>query len=47
MRYLPLCPAERAAMLETMGRRSIQELFEHIPEPLRLARPLNLPGPMS
>ncbi len=47
MRYLPLCPAERAAMLEAMGRRSIQELFEHIPEPLRLARPLDLPGPMS
>src|SRR5207245_9926704 len=34
-------------MLETMGRRSIQELLEHIPEPLRLARRLNLPGPMS
>ncbi len=47
MRYLPLCPAERAAMLEAMGRRSIQELFEHIPGPLRLARPLDLPGPMS
>lgn len=47
MRYLPLSPAERAAMLRAMGRHSIQELFEPIPEPLRLAGPLNLPGPMS
>src|SRR5438477_5281201 len=47
MRYLPLSPAERAAMLQAIGRNSIQDLFEPIPEPLRMRRPLNLPGPMS
>ncbi len=47
MRYLPLSPAERAAMLRAMGRQSIQELFEPIPESLRLSEPLKLPGPMS
>jgi glycine cleavage system P protein (glycine dehydrogenase) subunit 1 len=47
MRYLPLSPAERAAMLRAIGRHSIHELFEPIPEPLRLGGPLDLPGPMS
>jgi glycine cleavage system P protein (glycine dehydrogenase) subunit 1 len=47
MRYLPLSPAERATMLRAIGRHSIQELFEPIPEPLRLKVPLDLPGPMS
>ncbi|PYV15998.1 MAG: aminomethyl-transferring glycine dehydrogenase subunit GcvPA [Acidobacteria bacterium] len=47
MRYLPLSPGERAAMLRAIGRQSIQELFEPIPESLRLSGPLKLPGPMS
>jgi glycine dehydrogenase subunit 1 len=47
MRYLPNSPADRAAMLEATGHRSIEELFEQIPESLRLRDPLDLPGPLS
>ncbi|MGE5327232.1 MAG: glycine dehydrogenase, partial [Deltaproteobacteria bacterium] len=47
MRYLPNSPADREAMLRSTGRRSIRELFEQIPEELKLEKPLNLPGPLS
>ncbi len=47
MRYLPSSPADRAAMLEATGHRTIAELFAQIPEALRLQGKLNLPGPMS
>ncbi len=47
MRYLPNSPAERAAMLEAAGHKSIDELFAQIPENLRMRAPLNLPGPLS
>ncbi len=47
MRYLPLSAADREAMLRATGHRSIAELFQQIPEHLRLRGKLNLPGPMS
>ena len=47
MRYLPCSPADRAAMLEATGHRTIEELFSQIPDELRLHRKLDLPGPMS
>ncbi len=47
MRYLPNSPAERAAMLEATGHRSIEELFAQIPQELKLRGRLNLPGPLS
>jgi glycine dehydrogenase subunit 1 len=47
MRYLPKSPSERQAMLASIGAGSIENLFESIPAPLRLARALDLPGPMS
>ena len=47
MRYLPNSPAERAAMLEATGHKSIGELFAQIPESLKHRTPLNLPGPLS
>jgi glycine dehydrogenase subunit 1 len=47
MRYLPKSPSERQAMLASIGAGSIDNLFESIPAPLRLARALELPGPMS
>src|ERR1700752_4466710 len=34
-------------MLDSIGVRSINELFASIPEALRLKRPLDLPGPLS
>ena len=47
MRYLPKSPAERQAMLDAIGARSISQLFRTVPEKFRLNEPLNLPGPMS
>jgi glycine dehydrogenase subunit 1 len=47
MRYLPKSPAERQAMLDAIGARSISQLFRTVPEKFRLNEPLNLPGSMS
>jgi glycine dehydrogenase subunit 1 len=47
MRYLPKSPSERREMLEAIGVRSVAELFQSIPEELRLREPLRLPAPMS
>ena len=47
MRYLPKSPAERQEMLAAIGAKSIEELFETIPEKYRLRDALKLPGPFS
>ncbi len=47
MRYLPKSPAERQEMLAATGARSIEDLFQSVPEPFRLREPLALPGPLS
>jgi glycine dehydrogenase subunit 1 len=47
MRYLPKSPAERQEMLAAIGAKSIDELFETIPEKYRLREALKLPGPFS
>jgi len=47
MRYLPKSDADRRAILAELGLRSIDELFESIPEASRLKRPLDVPGPLS
>jgi len=47
MRYLPKSPAERQEMLAAIGVKSVEELFECIPERFRLREPLKLPGPFS
>src|SRR5215470_14899718 len=47
MRYLPKSPAERQEMLSAIGVKSIDELFECIPERYRLREALKLPGPLS
>jgi glycine dehydrogenase subunit 1 len=46
-RYTSATPADRAEMLATIGVEEVAELFEQIPEPLRLGRPLALPPGMS
>src|SRR5687767_6423771 len=45
-RYTSATDADRAAMLDAIGVGSIDELFEDIPEDLRLGRPLELPEGM-
>ena len=47
MRYLPKSPADRAAMLEAIGIRSIDELFSPIPAEFRLTRDLAVPRQMA
>jgi glycine dehydrogenase subunit 1 len=47
MRYLPKSPAERTEMLAAIGAKSIDQLFESIPEKYRLGGALKLPGPFS
>ena len=47
MRYLPNSAADRAAMLQATGCKSVAELFSQIPEELRQGGPLSLPGPLS
>ena len=47
MRYLPKSPAERQQMLSAIGAKSIDELFECIPERYRLREALKLPAAHS
>ena len=45
MRYLPKSDSERREMLATLGVEHLEDLFAHLPEQVRLNRPLNLePG---
>ncbi len=46
MPYLFNTPDQKKEMLETIGARSVDELFEQIPGPLQLGRPLDLPAPL-
>jgi glycine dehydrogenase subunit 1 len=47
MRYLPKSPSERQQMLDAIGAKSAEELFQSVPEKFRLRKPLPLPGPLS
>jgi glycine dehydrogenase subunit 1 len=40
MRYLPLTPADRSAMLQAVGARSIDDLFVDVPQEARLSGPI-------
>jgi glycine dehydrogenase subunit 1 len=46
-RYTSATDADRAAMLETVGAGSIDDLFADVPAGLRLERPLELPDGLS
>jgi glycine dehydrogenase subunit 1 len=45
--YLPNTPADRQAMLNTIGVQSVEELFADIPADIRLKQPLELPAAIS
>src|SRR5260370_6259626 len=47
MRYLRKAPADREAMLKTIGLRSVDELFAPIPAEYRLTRDLKVPRQMA
>jgi len=47
MRYIPNSPDERRSMLASIGCERIEELFEQIPEKLRLNEPIGIGKAMS
>jgi len=47
LRYIPNSPEERVEMLEAIGLTSAEQLFDSIPEALRLQRPLETPAALS
>jgi glycine dehydrogenase subunit 1 len=47
LRYLPKSDEERRRMLAACGFASAEQLFAHVPEEVRLNRPLDLPPGMS
>jgi glycine dehydrogenase subunit 1 len=47
LRYLPKSDSERREMLEACGVQSLEDLFAHLPEAVRLKRPLQLPPGIS
>ena len=47
MRYLPKSPQEREEMLRSLGHSAPEGLFAHLPEELRLNRPLKIPDGRS
>jgi glycine cleavage system P protein (glycine dehydrogenase) subunit 1 len=47
LRYLPKSDSERREMLAACGVGSAEELFAHLPEAVRLKRPLELPPGIS
>jgi glycine dehydrogenase subunit 1 len=47
MRYIPNSPDERRSMLADIGLDDIEDLFDQIPEQLRLKEPIGIGDPMS
>src|SRR6266567_113198 len=47
MRYIPNSPDERQAMLADIGLKSIEDLFDQIPQQLRLNEPIGVGDPIS
>ncbi|SFE13414.1 Glycine cleavage system P-protein [Thermoanaerobacter thermohydrosulfuricus] len=45
--YLPISSNDEKEMLKSIGKSSVEELFENIPKEVRLNRSLNLAKPMS
>jgi glycine dehydrogenase subunit 1 len=47
MRYLPHTEEDIQKMLDAIGVKKVEDLFQTIPEGSRLSKPLNLPEPLS
>jgi glycine dehydrogenase subunit 1 len=47
MRYIPNSPGERRSMLADIGLERIEDLFDQIPEQLKLKEPLGIGEPIS
>ncbi len=47
MRYLAITPEERQEMLKKIGVSSVDELFNSVPDNVKLAKQVNIPSAMS
>lgn len=47
MDFTPHTDAEERRLLDALGLSSIDDLFAHLPDTLRVSRPLDLPAPLS
>jgi len=47
IRYIPHTKEDIQKMLETIGVKKLEDLFQNIPKEYRLSKPLNLPEPLS
>jgi glycine dehydrogenase subunit 1 len=47
LRYLPKSDSERREMLDAIGAESLEALFAHLPEAVRMRQPLDLPPGIS
>jgi glycine dehydrogenase subunit 1 len=47
VKYIPATPAERDRMLQSIGARSVENLFADIPPEVRRRGPLDLPPAMA
>jgi len=47
MRYIPTSPAERISMLREIGCERIEDLFDQVPEKLRMDHPIGIGHPIS
>lgn len=47
MSYVPHTDADRDAMLKVIGVESVSDLFDHLPESIRLTRDLNIPSALD
>ncbi len=47
MRFIPVSCEQRETMLRAVGARTVDDLFEVIPESVRLSRPLSLPSALG
>ena len=46
-RYIPNSPEEQLSMLQDIGCDRIEDLFEQVPENLKLAGPIGIGQPLS
>ncbi|MDD4496347.1 MAG: glycine dehydrogenase [Eubacteriales bacterium] len=46
-RYIPHTPEQKTEMLREIGIESVEQLFEDVPESIKLKKPLDLPDAMS
>ena len=47
LRYLPHTKEDVREMLEAIGMKRVEDIFEAIPKKFRVSKPINIPQPLS